>query len=146
LNDTVGRVVQDKVLRFAAALIPFFNFALVPVCLALDERDRRVFGASLYKGLDSQIELYHRHNAAVRRLVPKDKLLEFDSKQGYGPLCEFLEIPVPIDGQGNKLDYPHANDSATLVRRFRIVKITGLVSWCVLLGGAYFVTRRFALF
>ena len=33
---------------------------------------------------------YCRHNAAVRNLVPEDQLLEFNAKQGWGPLCEFL--------------------------------------------------------
>ena len=33
---------------------------------------------------------YCRHNAAVRNLVSKDQLLEFNAKQGWGPLCEFL--------------------------------------------------------
>jgi len=28
----------------------------------------------------------------VRELVPKDKLLEYNVKQGWEPLCEFLEI------------------------------------------------------
>ena len=33
---------------------------------------------------------YSRHNAFVRSVVPKDQLLEFNAKQGWGPLCEFL--------------------------------------------------------
>ena len=33
---------------------------------------------------------YLRHNAAVKNLVPKDKFLEFNAKQGWRPLCEFL--------------------------------------------------------
>ena len=35
---------------------------------------------------------YHKLIADVRRAVPQEKLLEFDVKQGYGPLCRFLDI------------------------------------------------------
>ena len=38
---------------------------------------------------------FARHNDEVRRGVPKDRLLEFDVRQGWEPLCEFLGVPVP---------------------------------------------------
>jgi hypothetical protein len=41
------------------------------------------------------IAAFERHNAAVRDGVPADKLLVFDAKQGWGPLCTFLGVPVP---------------------------------------------------
>jgi hypothetical protein len=41
------------------------------------------------------IAAFERHNAAVRDGVPADKLLVFDAKQGWGPLCAFLGVPVP---------------------------------------------------
>jgi hypothetical protein len=41
------------------------------------------------------IAAYERHNAEVRAAVPADRLLVFDAKQGWGPLCAFLGVPVP---------------------------------------------------
>jgi hypothetical protein len=41
------------------------------------------------------IAAFERHNAAVRDGVPAGKLLVFDAKQGWGPLCAFLGVPVP---------------------------------------------------
>ena len=38
---------------------------------------------------------YSTHVEEVKRNVPKDRLLEFNVKEGWGPLCEFLEVPVP---------------------------------------------------
>lgn len=38
---------------------------------------------------------FEAHNAAVRETVPADRLLVFEVKQGWAPLCEFLEVPVP---------------------------------------------------
>ena len=40
-------------------------------------------------------KLYVDHNARVKALVPRDKLLVWNVKQGWKPLCEFLGVPVP---------------------------------------------------
>jgi hypothetical protein len=38
---------------------------------------------------------YLEHNAKIKSLVPKERFLLFNAKQGWGPLCEFLGVPVP---------------------------------------------------
>ena len=38
---------------------------------------------------------YERHNAAVRATVPADRLLEWNAKDGWEPLCAALGVPVP---------------------------------------------------
>ena len=38
---------------------------------------------------------YERHNAAVRREAPADRLLDFRASDGWEPLCEALGLPVP---------------------------------------------------
>ena len=49
------------------------------------------------------IDVYLKHNQQVKDEVPADKLLVFESSQGWAPLCDFLEVPVP-DGP-----YPRTN-------------------------------------
>lgn len=49
------------------------------------------------------IEAYRRHNQAVRDTVPADRLLEFDARQGWEPLCTFLGVAVP------ETSYPKTN-------------------------------------
>ena len=41
---------------------------------------------------DKAIESYEEHNARVRAIIPKSQLLEYNVKQGWEPLCKFLEI------------------------------------------------------
>ncbi|MDX2426933.1 MAG: sulfotransferase [Cycloclasticus sp.] len=41
------------------------------------------------------ISVYEQHNAEVRRLVPAEKLLVYEVKQGWEPLCQFLDIAEP---------------------------------------------------
>jgi hypothetical protein len=64
------------------------------------------------------------HNEEVRRVVPPERLLVFDVKQGWGPLCAFLGVPVP-DG-----DFPRVNDA----KQFQsYTKRATIVSWVLLL-------------
>jgi hypothetical protein len=39
--------------------------------------------------------VYREHNELVRAVIPRDKLLVFNVKQGWKPLCEFLAVEVP---------------------------------------------------
>ncbi|MFG1609029.1 sulfotransferase family protein [Actinoplanes sp. NPDC049265] len=62
---------------------------------------------------DFVIGVFEEHNEAVRREVPADRLLEFEVKQGWAPLCEFLGVPVPSN------DFPRLNDTAAFQERLR---------------------------
>jgi len=41
------------------------------------------------------IDVYHRHNATVQRVVPAERLLVYDVAEGWEPLCRFLGVPAP---------------------------------------------------
>lgn len=41
------------------------------------------------------IAAFHRHNAEVRRTIAPERLLVYEAAQGWGPLCEFLGLPIP---------------------------------------------------
>jgi hypothetical protein len=49
------------------------------------------------------IAAYERHNAEVRKRVPKTRLLEYQPGDGWEPLCRALRVPVP------NVPYPHTN-------------------------------------
>jgi hypothetical protein len=49
------------------------------------------------------IEAFNRHNEAVKREIPKERLLVYEAGQGWAPLCKFLGVPVPAS------TYPRAN-------------------------------------
>jgi hypothetical protein len=38
------------------------------------------------------MQSYEEHNARVRAMIPKNRLLEYNVKEGWAPLCEFLNI------------------------------------------------------
>jgi hypothetical protein len=48
-------------------------------------------------GLDREglINGFTAHNKAVREIIPEEQLLVFQVKEGWEPLCKFLNVPVP---------------------------------------------------
>jgi len=42
-------------------------------------------------------EAFIAHNNAVKETIPASRLLVFEVKQGWDPLCEFLGVPVPAE-------------------------------------------------
>ncbi|WP_440102264.1 sulfotransferase family protein [Streptosporangium sp. H16] len=56
------------------------------------------------------VEVFERHVAEVRATIPPDRLLVFDIREGWAPLCEFLAVPVPAE------PFPRVNERATFRR------------------------------
>lgn len=69
------------------------------------------------------IAVYKAHIEEVKRSVPADRLLVFEARQGWEPLCAFLGVPVPDE------PFPHVNDSASMAKRFTAMNA---VSWAIL--------------
>jgi hypothetical protein len=58
------------------------------------------------------LETYRRHDQEIIDSVPAERLLIFEIKQGWAPLCEFLGVPVPAD-----TPFPRANDTESFNQR-----------------------------
>jgi hypothetical protein len=69
------------------------------------------------------IETFERHNEEVKQRVPAEKLLVYDVKEGWAPLCEFLGVEVPDK------PFPHLNDTEVFrgrIRRIRVLTVATL--------------------
>jgi Sulfotransferase domain len=66
------------------------------------------------------IKVFRQHNELVCGMVPRDRLLIYEVREGWAPLCAFLGVPIP-DGK----PFPRLNDSATF--RARIERFAGAV-------------------
>jgi hypothetical protein len=71
----------------------------------------KTFGNDLSEA--NMIDVYERHNAEVQRVIPADRLLAFEAKQGWEPLCKFLDVPVP------STPYPNVNSTEEFQARIR---------------------------
>ncbi|KAJ7138649.1 hypothetical protein C8R46DRAFT_1361717 [Mycena filopes] len=87
----------------------------------------RLMALALYGTVNWQNEeklckaAFAAHYEYVRSLVPRDRLLEFDVKEGWGPLCNFLGKEVPDQS------FPRLFDTAAFQKfagnpRFAIVR------------------------
>jgi hypothetical protein len=87
---------------------------------SLEERQRRAHGwmvdRLLWKGVfqdrfedrDFAIGVFLRNIENVKRQVPAHRLLVYEVKEGWPPLCGFLGVDVPKDRP-----FPHLNDTAS---------------------------------
>ncbi|CAJ1963681.1 unnamed protein product [Cylindrotheca closterium] len=57
------------------------------------------------------IRSYERHNARVKQIIPPNQLLEYNVKDEWKPLCEFLNVPV--DKCPNK-PFPKTNSARSV--------------------------------
>ena len=62
------------------------------------------------------IKVFEHHNEEVKRRVPRERLLVYQVEEGWGPLCEFLDVPVPDE------PFPRLNDTAQLQRGLKSLK------------------------
>lgn len=52
--------------------------------------------------------MLHEHNDLVLKNVPPEKLLIMELGEGWAPLCEFFDKPIPDE------PFPHVNDAKAL--------------------------------
>jgi hypothetical protein len=62
-----------------------------------------------FEDREHAIAVYEGHNEEVVRHVPPERLLVYEAKEGWGPLCEFLGVGVP-----EGLPFPRLNGYATI--------------------------------
>jgi len=67
-------------------------------------------------GLDkaSLIDAFVAHNEAVKATIPPERLLVFDVREGWDPLCAFLGVPVPDNA------FPRTNDRVEFWERSQV--------------------------
>jgi hypothetical protein len=63
------------------------------------------------------------HNDSVREAIAPERLLVWSVSDGWAPLCEFLEVPVPEE------PLPHANDAETFRGRVVNAALDALAAW-----------------
>ena len=66
-----------------------------------------MFGA-IEAGKEASIKFYNDWVQEVTCSIPKEKLLIFSVKEGWKPLCEFLNIEIPEN------EFPNVNDTVSL--------------------------------
>ena len=79
---------------------------------------------TIARGKEESIRFYKDWVQHVKDTVPKDRLLVFEVKEGWEPLCKFLNIPEPNE------PFPRVNDTPSMLRNFKKIRIASyIVVW-----------------
>jgi hypothetical protein len=73
---------------------------------------RKVFGNDLNDKAKVK-EVFTQYNKEVLEYFPKERLLVFDVKSGWEPLCKFLNVPVP------QTPFPKVNSSNEFINNVK---------------------------
>ena len=95
-----------------------------------------------FENKDATIAIFEEHIETVKRTVPAERLLVFDVREGWAPLCDFLGISeIPEE------PFPHINESAKLkqvVQRLR--RRWRLLKWVLAAVGVGLIWGLFSVF
>ena len=114
-TNTIGPLITDHILIFA--LYPIRSLRLQ--CIIARKIQKKWIAE--YGGMGPQV--HRQHNARVISENKEHDLLVFNVKEGWGPLCKFLEVEVPRD-----VPFPNVNDTNQIKRFILVAKTMG---WCV---------------
>ncbi|MEM7099998.1 MAG: sulfotransferase family protein [Pseudomonadota bacterium] len=80
-------------------------------------------------------QVFKEHNQTVQSVIPAERLLVYQVKEGWQPLCDFLGVPVPDE------PFPHVNDSNSFKTRVKIVRCIAALPYllAILLGLVVFL-------
>jgi hypothetical protein len=120
-------VPRHPIYRIGYKLVSFFVFRGPGIVDLAGEIIWRGTFDGRFEDKTYAIEVFERHSAEVQRRVPEDRLLVYDVKAGWEPLCEFLGVEVPDE------PFPRTNDTAQMRRRLRGVKALSFVTPVALL-------------
>ena len=110
ISNTILPAMQAPIIVNGKQMGPPGNFA--PLLIG-----DKTFGKNFSE--DHMISVFEHHNEEVRRTIPKDRLLVFDAKQGWEPLCAFLGVPVP------GTPFPHNNTTEEFQARVAAAVTSG---------------------
>jgi hypothetical protein len=83
--------------------------------------EQAIYGIEAFMGpegpsYENAKKKYFEHYDSIPKCTPKDNLLEYNVKEGWGPLCEFLDIQNP------ETSFPRVNEAASFKDRRVVMK------------------------
>jgi len=83
------------------------------------------------------IQVFNERINTIKKMFPPERLLIHTSKDGWEPLCEFLDVEIP------ETPYPWVNDSAKIKRAILVMKILQWIPFALFISISIFLVRTF---
>jgi sulfotransferase family protein len=109
MSDTIAQPLREPSPDGAPEIVRLQS-EMVRKAILLETFDNR------FEDKAHAIDVFNRHNQEVRDTIDPARLLTFDVREGWEPLCRFLEVPIPDE------PFPRLNDTATtqaMIQRMR---------------------------
>lgn len=124
-ESTLETIYQaDKLPAWAMRWLPFVG----PMSRMINKAIWDGLFSGKFKERDFAIKFFDEYTQDVIRSVPAERLLIFDVKQGWEPLCEFLDVPVP------DVPFPHLNDRKTMGRMLGLLRMARWLAPAAVIG------------
>ena len=125
-NVLNNKILKSFTFRFLAK-IPYTSFKLQK-----DIHNKMILGANgAFKGAmsdkDKMIE-FEKWNNSVIDYVPNDRLLVYQVKEGWEPLCNFLNKPIP------NIPFPYKNKTKNMGHMSRFINVMFVLVILLIIG------------
>lgn len=108
----IRKIATSPLFSFLALFVPQVRRMKRAALMAADLAWEGVFDGR-FEDRRYAIEVFERWNEEVREQVPAEKLLVYEVKDGWAPLCAFLDVEPPDK------PFPHLNDTASFRKMIR---------------------------
>ncbi len=109
MSDTIAQPLREPVPDGAPEIVRLQS-EMVRKAILAETFDNR------FEDEAHTIEVFKRHNQEVRDSFEPARLLVFDVRQGWAPLCRFLDVPIPDE------PFPRLNDTASTQAMIRMMR------------------------
>ncbi|KAJ7487001.1 P-loop containing nucleoside triphosphate hydrolase protein [Mycena latifolia] len=106
-TEAIGSIITSRRYRLAGYLDPHALGKVAALAMLISS----VINGPGMNGEEAKVRFIAHYNK-IRRIVPKERLLEYEVKEGWEPLCAFLGKDVP------PVEFPRTNDTKMMRERF----------------------------
>ncbi|KAI0147861.1 P-loop containing nucleoside triphosphate hydrolase protein [Hypoxylon sp. NC0597] len=125
--DAIATASLQWYLRFILFLLsPMRHFPRYLDTLAAG-RWAEIYNTSGRPTMHVGIQVWERHIQHLKDVVPPDKLVFFDVRDGWGPLCKALDCDVP-----KNIAFPQVNERAAMESFAQEQVRRGLIRWAMI--------------
>ena len=125
------RSVSETIFNVASSIPPWVRF-LFPhaerLALMIEKTVWQNELGGKFQDREYALNFFEQRLKQVKAAVPQEKLLVHAARDGWEPLCAFLEVGVP------NIPYPRLNESAKIKRFIRVLKVLNYLPFCILLA------------
>ena len=118
-----------ETIYFVSTAIPKWILILSPQKRQIYEMIQQTIWQGVFDGKfedrDYAIKVFNDHIKDVKSIIPEDRLLIHEAKEGWAPLCEFLGKSIPDQ------PYPRVNEAKGFKKQISKIKMLRMLPWVV---------------